>query len=1513
MNPIAVIGIGCRFPKANNPEEFWQLLHQGIDAITEVPPSRWDPDSLAKNYSRWGGFLADIEKFDADFFHISPREAERIDPQHRLLLEVTWEALENAGIIPSQLAGSQTGVFVGISNSDYGRLSHGELSSLNAYSAVGTAFSLAANRISYFFDLKGPSLAIDTACSSSLVALHYAAQSLALKESHLCLVGGVNLILSPEVTAIFSQAQMMAADGRCKTFDAQADGYVRGEGCGVVVLKRLEDALKDGDNIYAVIRGSAINQDGLTNGITAPNGPSQQAVIRQALQNAGVEPSQISYVEAHGTGTSLGDPIEIKSLKNVLMQGRSPSQPCWVGSVKTNIGHLESAAGIASLIKVILCLQHQEIPPHLHLKTLNPYISLEGTPLEIPTQLQPWEVSPRLAGISSFGFGGTNCHVVLQEATGQVTAFQHSSTSERPWQLLNLSTKTEPALKELAHKYQVYLETHPDISLGDICFSANITRARFDHCLSVVTQSKRQLLGQLQDFISGREALGLVQGQARQPKKAKIVFLFPGQGSQYERMGRQLYHTSSLFREILDRCADILADHLEKPLLEVIFEQEALLQQTAYTQPALFALEYALAQLWQSWGIKPSALMGHSVGEYVAACVAGVFSLEDGLKLMARRGALMQALPEAGTMISVLAPEGQIRQAIAPLENELAMAAINGPESVVLSGRKEALAVLSGQLESQGIKIKPLQVSQGFHSPLMQPMVAEFARVAAAITYRTPSIPLISNLTGQIAGEEIANPEYWCRHILEPVRFGQGMETLAKQGYQIFLEIGPKPTLLGMGRRCLPELEGLWLPSLREAREDWEQMLESLSWLYIKGFNIDWQKVFSDKQYQKINLPTYPHQRQPYWLPAQSLKLGGKKEDEPRLFKSSQNYFYEIQWQPKLIEPKEIDPVRGFWLVFADTRGKAKQLAQELQKDGHQCIFIYPSLKAKILCQQDRYTYFLNPKIPEQFQELLQQTLENEQESLKGIIHLWNLDAIADHELTAKLLQEALIIGCASVVHLIQSIAQQVKGKIGRLWIVTQGGVAVNRSLVSVAQSAVWGLGKVIALEYPQLWGGLLDLETGEATAQILPLINKILANQEENLIAIRKGQTYVARLITSSYEARSVASLDYHATYLITGGLGGLGLQIAAWMVQRGARYLVLLGRNAPTASAQKSLRRLEKLGATIRVIQADVAQLDSLASAFQGMEDLPPLKGIIHGAGIIDDGILQEQTWERFESVLAAKVWGTWNLHLLSQDIPLDFFVLFSSIAALIGSPGQSNYAAANGFMDAFAHYRHLRGLPALSIAWGPWQGDGMVSSTQDKQLKLWLGQGLHLMSPEQGLTLLGNLLQCDRPHIGAMLIERTEMKRVQPFALKIPLLLDLIQDPARLNGKILVDSGQQIQLSEQIKQLLPKQYRNFLLSYLKRQLAQVLGSNAMDIEDIDKPLTDLGIDSLMAIEIRNYWLKELSLEIPLDKLLGGESLSQLADWMEERILLSCLDIPPANHELPILADEDMEEIIL
>jgi acyl transferase domain-containing protein/ubiquinone/menaquinone biosynthesis C-methylase UbiE/acyl carrier protein len=869
---IAVVGLSCRFPgDSNTPDEFWRLVRDGRDAVVEVPRDRWDieryydedREAPGKMYAREGGFLSDVSGFDARFFGVSPREAVSLDPQHRLLLEVSWEALENAGWAPAALLGSNTGVFVGITATDYAeRLGWAGDEQIDAYRLTGNPLNFAAGRLAYTLGLQGPALAVDTACSSSLVAIHLACLSLRAGNCRMALAGGVNLILTPQNSVTTCKAQMLSPDGRCKTFDEAADGIGRAEGCGMVVLKRLSDALADRDHIHLVIRGSAVNQDGRSSGLTVPNGLAQQAVIRAALAEAGVAPADVSYIEAHGTGTSLGDPIELGALAAVFGGDREAGRPLWVGSVKTNIGHAESAAGVAGLIKVALALRHGTIPAHLHLRKPTTRFDWDRHPLCVPRDAVPWPGGrPRIAGISSFGGSGTNAHLVVAEAPSRAP-----QEDGRKVHSLTLSAKTASGLAELERRFAAHLEQREPGELADICYTTNIGRNHFRHRLTAVAETLPDLVARLRDATTGSSA-ALWRTESAGPPP--VAFLFTGQGAQYARMGHALYHGHPTYRAALDQCAALLAPELDRPLLELLFPaagDEALLDQTVYTQPCLFAVEYALAELWRCCGIEPAFVLGHSLGEYVGACIAGILSLPDALKLVVARSRLMQALPPNGTMVAVFAGEARVAELIGPDAAEVGIAAVNGPENTVVSGRTDAVQRVCRRLEQHGVSQQPLKVSHAFHSRQVAPMLAEFEQVARAVSFGAPRLPLVSNVTGRLVkGREASDARYWVEHARNAVRFADGLRTLADQGVRWFLEVGPHPTLSGIAAAFGPA-DATFLPSLGRGRDDWATLTMSAARLHAAGVELRWSEFHRGAARGRTALPVYPFERQRFWI-----------------------------------------------------------------------------------------------------------------------------------------------------------------------------------------------------------------------------------------------------------------------------------------------------------------------------------------------------------------------------------------------------------------------------------------------------------------------------------------------------------------------------------------------------------------------------------------------------------------------------------------------------------------------
>ena len=1349
--PIAIVGMGCRFPGARNCAQFWQLLEQGRDAIAPIPASRWpvealydpDPAMPGKTYCREGGFLEHIDQFDAEFFGIAPREAQFIDPQQRVFLEVVWAALDDGGLPPRSLGDSKVGVFAGISTNDYAQWLLAGPETVGTYTTTGLATTMAANRLSYLLNLRGPSLAIDTACSSSLVAVHLACQSLRSGESEIAIAGGVNLILRPELTIGFSKLNALSPDSRCKPFDATANGFVRSEGAGAVVLKPLSRAIADGDAVYAAIRGSAVNQDGRTNGLTAPNREAQEQVIQTAFSQAGLSPIQVDYIEAHGTGTLLGDPIEAMALGNALKSRKGQGPPVRMGSVKSNIGHTEAAAGIASLIKTALCLKHRTLVPSIHFQTPNPHIPFETLPLQVQQSCEPWpsDAERPLAGVSAFAFGGTNAHVVLQ---GSPLSPASGPDPERPRHLFTLSARTPAALAAQSQQMATWLGQGTEADLADLCYSFNSRRTHFSHRRAIAAITMAELRAGLET-----QSPSPASPLADEPR---VVFLFTGQGSQYGGMGQAIYDSHPAFRTSLDQCADLAAPYLDAPLLEVMFAapDDGRLQQTRYTQPALFALEYALASLWQDWGIQPAAVFGHSVGEYVAACVAGILSLEEGLRLIAQRGQLMQSLPPDGAMVAVWADEGTVAQVLAKVGDAgVVIATVNGPNNTVIAGYEAAMIPVRDQLDSLGIRIQPLDVSHAFHSPQMEPILPLFEHMARQVTYHPARIPMGLNVTGQILSVgDTLDADYFCRHVREAVRFADGLEALHQAGWTRFLELGPHPVLCALGRRVLTAAPLTWLPTLRRGQPDWTGLLNSLGNLYENGFDVDWPAF--DQPYGRTpvhGLPPYPFERQRYWFAPTAQPQAVPAGNETAAIPSLTQDFYQLIWE-QLPPPASLPAdLTGRWLIFMDDAGLGETLATVLQTHRAEVVTVR---QAEAFGLDDSGGFRLNPLAAAESLAMLTQLKAIAGEPLHGVIYLWGLNNSPGDSPGI----DAVEVPTAGLLHCVQGLVADSpsSGQDPRpqLWVVTREGQAVEGSAGcgSLAAGSLWGLGATVALEHPELWGGLVDLATEAAPTPALAghLLAHMLTPDREDRVILGTQERWGARLTpwTPAIPATGQATtIRPDKTYLITGGLGALGWTTAQWLVEAGARHLVLVTRRGATPDRQAQLAALGERGVQVRVDAVDVADAKAVRQLIRNIQaDCAPLAGVIHAAGAIADGLLVGQSWPQFQTVMAPKVHGAWNLHSATSDLPLDFFVLFSSVASLLGSPGQGNYGAANGFLDGLAQYRRQLGLPSQSINWGPWQDEGLATQNEATLQRL-QKQGIASLTPTRGLQHLSIVL--------------------------------------------------------------------------------------------------------------------------------------------------------------------------
>jgi acyl transferase domain-containing protein/NADPH:quinone reductase-like Zn-dependent oxidoreductase/acyl carrier protein len=2143
--PIAIVGVGCRLPGgANDPELFWDLLRNGVDAIREIPADRWQldeyfkpyPGQPGKTYSKWGGFVDQIDQFDSEFFGISAREAVHMDPQQRIFLEVAWEALEDAAIPASALKGTNTGVFVGTTMTDYlqQHLRYGDPSDLDAYIISGNLINAIAGRLAYFLGTHGPSITLDTACSSSLVAVDRACRSLREGECTLAIAGGVNLILAPEMFVCMSKWGMLSPDGRCKAFDARANGFVRAEGCGIIVLKRLSAARAEGDRVLALIRGSAVNQDGPSSGLSVPNALAQEAVIRQALCSAKVEPAAVTYIEAHGTGTSLGDPIEIDALGRVFQPSRE--KPVFLGSVKTNLGHLESAAGIAGLLKVVLMLWHRQIPPHLHLKQLNPNISWQQYPFVIPTEIADWNSGEgkRIAGISSFGFSGTNAHVILEEPTETRRVV---GGVERPLHFLTFSAREKDALRATVMNVADRLKSKIRPAYADLCYTANTGRCHFGHRLSLVCSTGQEAHEKLTAFLDGETPTGLMASQSSVTERRKIAFLFTGQGSQYANMGAVLYQTSPIFREALDQCDVLLRPYLNRRLLSVLYplnEPDPLLNQTLYAQPALFALEFALYKLWASWGIAPDFVLGHSVGEYVAACVAGVFSLEDGLKLISERARLMQSQPSGGRMVAVRASEEQVRATIKPWQNTVTVAAINGPQNIVISGVSADIEAVLRELASAGAPGRDLNVSHAFHSPLMEPILADFEKAVTEMPLQKPTIRLVSNLTGHVAKSgELIRPDYWRNHLLEPVRFGAGIQTLFDLGCDTFLELGPNPILIGMGQQCASRTNAIWRSALRQGRNDWSESLASLQALYHAGVPVDWKGFDHDYSRRKIRVPTYPFQRQRFWFSSRSdsghgapasagqnqwscghpllgdllrspalektvfqsqlsakrpiflgdhqiceqvilppaayveMALAGANQifgrgshrvedlsldvplrlhfDQQRLvqvifqangqesaafevFSSSQdgsdprstwtnhvkgrvtrvtacefeghevgllnsvrgrcaetvkttamyqtfgrqgmkfgpafrniralwrgegetlaeialadslcsdsaNYrfhpalldacfqaaaqvlpesartaedeillpvnieavqilrplpatlwshgswrafsdcdgrtftldlrIYDSEGQPlgridglrfKRVRARTLRQTRsvaekdwlfeirwretprsdraltgsakllgrsGTWLVLADEGGMGESIRDRLFSLNQTCVLARPG---DSFIRRSDHEFQLNPASRPDFERLLKEVGASDEKPVKGVLHLWSLDLPDFRGMTGSDLAQSQLLGCGAAIHLVQAFAS-FQGKLSpHLCLVTRGAQALPDSSADVhpGMTTLWGLGQVIAAEYPELRCVRIDLDQQHTkedsaalllelfcdeseedavvfrnqsrfTPQLTPLATEAIEHTEqisrplrlgisrvgtlENLLWLPMQRTapglgeveiqvqatglnfrdvlqtlgmypgklnylgaecvgivarigegvsvlqpgdqvmalapeafsthvtvrldHVARLpagmsiaeaasipvafltafyglhrlarmkagdrvlihaaaggvglaavqlarragaeifatagnlekqkhlralgiahvfnsrsttfaseimhltegrgvdivlnsLAGEFIQKSVAVLapggsflelgkrgiltredfsalrsdcKYYAydlgdeaiadasllpgmfaelsaafsqreltplpatifsetevvdafrfmaqakhigkivvtksdsnpanhpssinglspdfTYLITGGLGGLGLETARWMVREGARKLVLVGRRAPDGDTEAILNELILEGAQIVVETCDISEADQVDEMLHRVsESMSPLRGIIHAAGVLDDGTILEQTWSRFTRVSAPKVFGAWNLHKRTSCLELDFFVLFSAAATLIGSPGQGNYAAANAFMDALAHHRRSQGLPALSINWGTWAGTGMASRLTGKEKQRWIDRGLRPIGLAEGMSKLRQLLFCSRAQVIAMPADWSRMF-ADPAWGKPPSLLSGLINDSRGVGTQSGSPSNSVNVLARLAAEPATRRLAILEEHVQSLASRALGRTGNRALERRRPLHELGLDSLLSVELRNALANSLDCSLPATLLFDYPTVESLTRHLAKELRL-------------------------
>lgn len=1475
---VAIVGIGVHCAAGNSVRDLWKLLQAGESAVVPVPTNRPSfVGALLDDRSHFAGLVNDACEFDAEFFGISPREAEYMDPQLRLLLQTTLHALEDAGSVDD--LEESTGVFVGSIYPGYAKFANTVGTCTGSVYRCWEGFSL-PNRLSQVFGCHGPSLAIDTACSSSATALHYACNSLREGDCEAAIVAGVSLIIDPNQFVQLGRLGILSPSGRCVPFGAGADGTVLGEGVVSLLLRPVETARSRGDRLYAVIKGTGISSGAGSVGFTAPNPNAQAQAARQALRTAGIDPRTVSYIEAHGTGTELGDPIEVRGLElaygDKSLQTLAPariSHRCVLGSIKPNVGHLEAGAGLMGLVKAALQLHYRKLVPNITADQPNPNIDFGALPFRLHRQLTDWKNEqaeessrstqiPLRAGVNSFGVGGSNVHIILEEAGDS----QRSSVAvDRPAHLLALSAPNPSSLTQQLSSWSPFLENCDASELGDVCFSNNIGRKKHPIRSAVVVHSE-----DLQSKVS--EA---ILAEQRQDVDAELLpaitsaFLFSGQGSQYPGMLKNLYNSSPTFKRFFDECCELFNKSLPQRLESIIWAAEKtpeadLIHATGYTQPALFATEYALAQLWKSWGIHPNYLIGHSIGEIAAYCIANGCSLKDAVRLVSARSSLMQNLPAGGAMTAIEAGQQTVIEEITAFGSSVSVAAVNTPLQTILSGESGSLADLTASFLKKGIRCTPLSVSHAFHSILMEPMLDEFKAVLDQLDLGNPQLPIISTANGKFVQEEMSDPQYWVDQVRNPVLYMQAIQTAESKQITHFLEIGPHPVLLGMGKNCIPNCGSQWLPSARKGRDDWQMMLGSLAKLYVDGANIDWTAYDAPYQRKRVQVPGFAFEKRRVWIDELNGWNDGrgyeKAATEVVSNATDAEKVYEIKWQHQEYTTKASRDIQYRWLILSDSAVKNHPLLESLRTNG-------------VSFETHQFNLNLaNATENGSFTQLLNQIVEKAKD-FDRIVWLDTSAGGADSNADDLQLQASQKV--FSIAKLTGLLGVRWQEKKRAFWIVTSNALTIKGSTNSaLASSPLWGLAAVATLEFPDHWGGIIDVD--QWNQPIASVVREIQSPVDDDQIAIRSGKRYVKRLTLADIETPSRTDpFEFgQGLVLVSGGLGGIGLNLVSWLAEKGARNLVLVSRSGDCSKqAETVLNQLRDKDVKVSIVKADISTIEGIQACRDSI-GTDKLAGIFHAAGVDHQQALAATTYDETYKTLQAKVKGAWLLHELATQSHAKHFVCFSSISSVWGSSGRGLYAAANAFLDELCQLRKQQGQPATAINFGPWSGGGMADANSLKELERLGNFGL---TPHITLGLVGNLIRGDQAQAVISRVDWNKFLPVVTARRPRPLFDELHQGSHEQ-----VDTGQS---NWQRKLATTTDPRAMLVGLVSEEIAKVLRFSSASPFPVDVNLFSIGMDSLTATEVAVRLDANTGLRCR-ELLLGQPTVENISDQLIVRL---------------------------